>query len=221
MKHNKNYILELIFLFLILIISFILWDTILIYPVKLFVVLLHEISHGIAAIISGGKIVEMNIDLNLGGKCITQDGNSFLIASAGYLGSFLFGLFIFYSTYKKNLSTYVIIIIAVIIFLFAVNTINNSMISFFAISFSVLLFIIIKFTPRLFSNYVLKSIGLISCLYVLFDIKDDILRNNNLYSDASIVAELSGIPSLVWGLIWFSISLIGIILLFKTVYKSK
>jgi len=65
------------------------------------VILLHEISHGIAAIISSGKSTEINIDLNLGGKCITEGGNSFLIVSSGYLGSFLFGSIIFYSTYKK------------------------------------------------------------------------------------------------------------------------
>ena len=33
-----------------------LWDTPLIYPLKIFVVLLHEISHGIVALATGGSI---------------------------------------------------------------------------------------------------------------------------------------------------------------------
>lgn len=217
-QHNK--IFESTILLLILFLSLILWDTIIIYPIKLFVILLHEISHGIAAIISGGKINEINIDLNLGGKCITEGGNPFLIASSGYLGSFLFGSIIFYSTYKKNLSVYVVTFIAVVIFLFAVNTINNFVVSLIPILFSVLLFIIIKFTPQQFSNYILRSIGLISCLYVIFDIKEDILSHTYFYSDASTAAELSGIPAFAWGLIWLSISLVGIILLMKKAYKK-
>ena len=39
-----------------------LWDTPVIYPLKIFVVLLHEISHGIAALATGGSIERITLD---------------------------------------------------------------------------------------------------------------------------------------------------------------
>ena len=49
------------------------WDTIFIYPIKLFVVALHEFSHGVAAILTGGSIVRIEIDYRIGGLCYLPD----------------------------------------------------------------------------------------------------------------------------------------------------
>ena len=38
-----------------------LWDTHWVYPLKLIVVFLHEISHGLAALATGGRIVEIQV----------------------------------------------------------------------------------------------------------------------------------------------------------------
>ena len=54
-KEQKKQI-ELGIIIFVLLLAFLLWNTFLIYPIKLFVVLTHEISHGIAAIVSGGKL---------------------------------------------------------------------------------------------------------------------------------------------------------------------
>lgn len=67
------------------------WDSYIVYPVKLFVVLLHEISHGVAAIATGGSIVGMEISANLGGVCHILGENPFVVMSAGYLGSMCWG----------------------------------------------------------------------------------------------------------------------------------
>ena len=54
-KEQKKQI-ELGIILFVLLLAFLLWNTFLIYPIKLFVVLTHEMSHGIAAIVSGGKL---------------------------------------------------------------------------------------------------------------------------------------------------------------------
>ena len=68
-----------------------LWDTPVVYPLKIFVVLLHEVSHGIAAVAGGGAIQEILITPNQGGACNCHGGVPFLTLSAGYLGSLLWG----------------------------------------------------------------------------------------------------------------------------------
>ncbi len=67
------------------------WDTSLVYPLKIFVVLLHEISHAIASVATGGGIEKITLDPRQGGACHCFGGNAFITLSAGYLGSLLWG----------------------------------------------------------------------------------------------------------------------------------
>src|SRR5574340_141594 len=79
------------------------FDTPAVYPFRLFVVLLHEVSHGLAAILTGGTIVSIGLNPNEGGVCVTRGGWSFLVLNAGYLGSLLFGaLFLLLGARRRN-----------------------------------------------------------------------------------------------------------------------
>ena len=69
-----------------------LWDTALIYPLKIFVVFLHEVSHAMAAVATGGSVERILLDPHQGGAAYTVGGNGFLTLSAGYLGSLLWGV---------------------------------------------------------------------------------------------------------------------------------
>lgn len=211
---------EFILTLLIVAISFFAWETKFIFPIKLFTILLHEISHAIACIFTGGKIIELNIDFNLGGKCITQDGNAFLISFAGYTGSFLFGALLTYSSYKNNTKFFSIIFIATIISLFAINSISNKFIGFISILIAISLLAIIKFIPEKVSNYVLRGIGLISCFYVLYDLKNELFSEKHYLSDLSIMAEITGIPSYLWGFFIMLINIIWLLIIFKIIHKK-
>jgi len=43
------------------VLGLVLWDTFVVYPFRLFVVLFHEISHGLAAVVTGGSIVSIGL----------------------------------------------------------------------------------------------------------------------------------------------------------------
>ena len=94
-KAKRN--IELLITISIVLVSIIFWDSMIIYPIKFSVIIFHEISHGIFSIITGGKVVEIQIYSNLSGSCISVGGVEFLIASAGYLGSLVFGSLLFLS----------------------------------------------------------------------------------------------------------------------------
>lgn len=222
MKLNKKQkqIAEIMLLSVIIFIAFILWDTFIIYPIKLLVVLFHEISHGLAAILSGGKVVALDIGLDLSGICTIEGGNSIIIASSGYLGSFIFGMILFHSSYNKNFGRWILPVIAGVLIIFTRNSSTNAALPFALMGVILLLFLIIYFAPSIVSNFVLKSIGLISCIYVLIDIKEDILDNSYSYSDASILTQLTGISELIWGLLWLGLSVAGIFFLLKFAYKK-
>ncbi len=218
-KKQKQY-LELISLISIIIIAILSWETFLIYPIKLIVVTLHEISHGIAAILSGGNVVSLDIGLNLGGVCITENGNQILIASSGYLGSFLFGSAIFYSAYNYKYGKWILLSIASILFIFIVNTAANSTFILISTLLIATLTLVNYFLPKIVFNYLIKSIGLISCIYVIVDIKEDLLSESVMASDAVIIENLTGINSYIIAVTWLIISVIGIVFLIRQGFKK-
>jgi len=219
-QNKKDQITELVILLTILIISFFLWDTYFIYPIKLFVVLLHEISHAIATILSGGKIIEMNIGFDLGGKCETEGGNTIFIASAGYLGSLLWGLLFFLSPNNKKTGLWIIISISALILITTISVSANSTFVILALILSSLLVTSAFFLRIPIITIIVRAFGLISCIYVLFDIKDDLLSRATVLSDASILSSLTNIPVTLIGLSWAFVSIIGIYIAVRFSYKN-
>ena len=84
-KFLKRLDIRLIGIFIV--ITF-LWNTGVVDPLKIFVVFMHEVSHGLAALATGGSIKEIQIVAQEGGHAITAGGSRFWTLTAGYLGSF-------------------------------------------------------------------------------------------------------------------------------------
>lgn len=55
----------------------------------------HEISHGIAALLTGGSIHNISLHFSGSGLCVTSGGISAVVAFSGYAGSALGGLLIY------------------------------------------------------------------------------------------------------------------------------
>ncbi|KAF8582793.1 hypothetical protein K439DRAFT_1413005 [Ramaria rubella] len=64
---------------------------VIITPFKLFTIGWHEMCHAVVAILTGGTILRITIDPNLGGCTLVEGGHVTAILSAGYIGSTLFG----------------------------------------------------------------------------------------------------------------------------------
>lgn len=61
------------------------------YPLRLFVSLVHELGHGLTAILTGGKFLTFQVFADGSGLAYTAGGSSFLVPQMGYLGAALFG----------------------------------------------------------------------------------------------------------------------------------
>ncbi|MBI1928751.1 M50 family metallopeptidase, partial [Candidatus Poribacteria bacterium] len=71
------------------------------------------------------------------------------------------------------------------------------------------LIVVGRFLSESINDWLLRTIGLTSCLYAVLDIKSDILDRAYLRSDARMLAELTYIPTVVWGVLWITIALVG------------
>jgi hypothetical protein len=217
---QKQKQIEIIILTVITIAVLLLWETPVIYPIKLMVILFHEIGHGFAAILTGGKVIDLNIGLDLSGVCHIEDGNQIAIASAGYLGSFLFGTILFYSSLNRIFSKVFLPVFFGLIIIFLINSSKNEYLILITSGLILLLLLIIFVLPSLISEIVLKTIGIISCFYILIDIKQDIFDSTDYYSDANILAELTGINQMFWGLLWLVVAILGIIFLLRLSHRK-
>lgn len=63
----------------------------LVYPFRLFVTMVHEVGHAIAAWISFGSVNRISMDWLGNGVTETSGGMGFLISSAGYIGTTAYG----------------------------------------------------------------------------------------------------------------------------------
>jgi len=218
-RSKKDQITELVILITLLILSFFLWDSFIVYPIKLCVVLLHELSHAAAAFISGGEISEMNIGYDLGGKCVTEGGNQILIASSGYLGSLFWGLLLFLSPNNKKIGFWIINSISAIILLISISAGTNTVFIFLAVILSAMLTVSSFYLRIPIITILIRAFGLIGCVYLLFDIKDDLFSSAVQISDATILADIISVPVSVIGITWALISILGIYLAMRFSYK--
>jgi hypothetical protein len=109
-------------------------------------------SHGIAAVATGGSIVSIEISPNQGGLCTSRGGLRFVISTAGYLGSLLWGVGL----------------------------------------------LLVVGTRRIWQLVTLVTLGVLVMTVSLLYIRAGL--------DASILADLTGVPTVLWGLLWIGIS---------------
>ena len=199
-----------------------LWDTPMIYPLKIFVVMLHEISHGIASVSTGGTIERIVLDPYQGGACYCGGGNAFLTLSAGYLGSLVWGVVLLAAAGASRVPNRVVVLLvgAVVVLLTALY-VRNGFGLLFGLAFGTTL---IDGRPAssgpTASRVVLTALGLTSCLYAILDIKSDVLDRPHLESDAAMLADLTGISTVTWGSVWITVAVIVSALAFRRAYKA-
>ncbi|CAK0902014.1 unnamed protein product [Prorocentrum cordatum] len=189
-----------------------LWDTVVVYPLKLLVVFLHETSHGIAAVLTGGSVDHIEVSSQEGGVCYTIGGNRFLTLSAGYLGSTLWGGLILVLASRTLYSRFTSMGLGVMTGLIGLVFVRPflSFGQLFALAAGAALFASGHYLSDRFNDLLLRVIGLTSCMYAVLDIKSDVLERPEARSDAAMLAEVTGIPTVLWGLLWISVAAVAV-----------
>jgi len=192
----------------LMVVVFLLWNTWVIYPLKILVVFFHESSHGIVAYATGGRVVAIRLEAAQGGLCVTQGGNRFLTLTAGYLGSLVWGgILLTWASRGRGAKIAAGLLGAAILF---VSMVFIRPLLSFGFAFGVLTgaaMLLLAFRlPDWCNATVLKVVGLTSCFYAVLDIKSDIIDRPYLRSDASMLAELTHVPTLVWGVLWIAVA---------------
>ena len=200
-----------------------LWDSPVVYPLKVFVVLLHEISHALMAVATGGRIERIVLDPNQGGLCYCGGGIRFLTLSAGYLGSLAWGALLVSAGQMKRINTrWVTGAVGLLVVGLTLAYVRPALgFGFwFGLAFGSALVLGAYRLSAALNQGILLTLGLTSCLYAILDIKSDILDRPESQSDAAMLADLTGIPTLVWGGLWITVAVLASAWLFQWSYRK-
>ena len=210
----------------ILIAVLFLWNTEIIKPLKIFTVFLHELGHALMAFIFGFGISEFKVNLNESGHTLVQSKgwfSSFMIANGGYLGSVLFALLILYlkrTAFKKLILGTVAIVFLGVTFRFS----GLSFALIYSILFAIVVLVLYMWQNEKVNDWFIDIIGITSVAYAIYDtFVDTVLLQLNIQlnlisgwkvsqplTDAVQLSRLTGLPAVLWGLIWLVISLIAV-----------
>jgi hypothetical protein len=204
------------------------------YPIRLFVTFIHEGSHVLAALLTGGSVQSLTISSDGSGVVYSVPGNIFgalLTSSAGYLGTMFFGVLLLFLIRKTASAKKVLFgsaaFIAVMTLFFSVLApilnIFSLQVGFLNIAFTIGagavltagLFALGKYASERTANFAVAFLAIqcllnaVSDLATLFWINAP-FSGMDIHTDAANMYNATGIPSIVWVLIWIGISILMI-----------
>lgn len=193
---------------------YVLWDTDVIWPLRVLVVVFHEVSHAVAALLTGGSVESVSFTRAEGGVAWSRGGNMFWIATAGYLGSLLVGAGLFLVAVKTGADRVKAAALGAVLILTSVLYIRDMFPFVFAMLLGGAIILMAWKLPAQVSDLSLRVIGLVSMLYVPWDIGSDTIFSNSSrgsrMSDAQRIAAQTGLTEAIVGVLWLIIALVVI-----------
>ncbi|KAL0929646.1 uncharacterized protein CTRU02_215288 [Colletotrichum truncatum] len=176
------------------------------WPFKMLTVAFHEFGHAITACCTGGHVMSITLDPNEGGKTTFRGGRQAITLPAGYLGSSLIGGLLVFCGFNINASKIASMVLGVC-FLLTLWWGKKDWLTILTVLLAVGVLIAAWFISHAQAlRFVVLFIGVMSSLYSVWDICDDLILRKVNSSDASVFAKRYGGSSRCWGLIWSLIS---------------
>ncbi len=199
------------------------------YPLQLFATFIHESSHALAAFITGNSVSSLTVSPDTSGVVWSSGSGlaGLFISSAGYLGATAFGAallaWIRFGRSSRGALYFSAGLIGAMTLVFGFllpfwNLLDK--VTFGSVAFTVFsgiilsigLFAIARYAPLKWANFALAFLSVQCLLNAFFSLKDlfFISALSNQQTDAANMAAATGIPGLVWVLIWITISVVMI-----------
>ena len=188
------------------------WDSPVLWPLKLLVVMMHESGHALATLFVGGRVDRVLLSANQAGACLSwvPEGvwAKVVVYSAGYVGSAVAGAGMMLATFRFRLRRWVLGTASAWLAVMAVFYAGDLFTLAFCFGTAVVLALGARFLPSDAVDVLNLFIAAFSALYVVFDLRDDLWRSSaRAVSDAALLAQFTWIPAFGWALLWSLFSL--------------
>ncbi len=174
----------------------------------------HELSHGLAALATGGSVLSIQLFPNGAGLCTTQGGSRFFISFMGYTGAAIFGA-VLYRLANVNLRiTQAVVALNVALLVLSTAFWARDLLTLIILVVLMGLFVAkYKLGNSKWFGIGLQLTGLTVLLNALFS--PFYLVDGRHRGDGAALASLTGIPEIVWVVVWACIAVAFIYMLAK------
>lgn len=182
------------------------------YPFRLLLTLVHELSHGLAALLTGGEFLRLVTFADGSGLAYTAGGWRLVVIPAGYLGAAAFGAALILVGASPRAARWTLGVVGAAIALLALRYGAPSLLTDQALggllatvtgcglgAFFVLLAIYAG--PR-WVVFVIHLVAIETVLAALSDLWTLLGVYGDTRTDARSMAEVTFVPALVWALVW-------------------
>lgn len=215
MFNKQNFVLLVATVLLVAISNSHYGDSIL-YPIRLFITIVHEMSHGVAALATGGDVSAMEIHADMSGLTFTQGGIDWVISMAGYVGTVFVGLFAWFLLRTLHQTRMILLMFAGVAFMAVAYTglhdvFGTAWCLGIAIGFTVMALFVGPVADIIAGVVTIQLIlGAFYDLKVLF-----MLSGTGVHTDALNMEMATGIPAVVWAVLWLGISILAALFALK------
>ena len=204
---------RLLLLIVALALGFYFWESPLLRPLKLLVVMMHETGHALTSLLVGGRVERVVISSDESGACLSSLPEStwraVLVYSAGYLGSAVAGSLLLLATLRWRLERAVLGILAAWLGLMALLYAGKTFTFVYCAVTAVCLGLAAQWFPRGLVVAADLAIASFSALYAVLDLRDDLWNHAvRSKSDAQLLANLTWLPAVVWAAIWSTLAMV-------------
>jgi len=180
-------------------------------PLKLFTIGWHELCHSLAAIFTGGSVLRITIDPNLGGCTLTNGGHKPTILCAGYIGSsVLGGVFVLagWDTLVAKICSFFIAVGLIC----PIGLVRDKLTLLLILIYEAILIGFWFADHGTALRWYCLFVGIINSLYAIWDVTDEKFFKKRNDADTTQFAILyPGISSHVWALIWILFQIVVLI----------
>ena len=212
-------------------VSLILWQAEgareLLYPIRLFVTVVHEGCHALMTVITGGRVLNITINPDTSGVTLSQGGMPFWIFMAGYLGAAMYGSFALHLSRHRGGGRNGLIFLAGTVLIIGglwMNPLGPGWFGFFySVAIALLLAAGAKWLKESAASAIVSFLSVQVCLNAIFDLRDlvFITTNTNRPNDAVFMSgEYGGAPWL-WAGLWCLTSLIMLGISLKLFWRKS
>ncbi len=208
------------------------------YPFRLLLTIVHELGHGLAALLTGGDFLRFVIFVDGSGQAYTSGGWRFVVIPAGYLGTALFGavLIMVGRNYRLNRLAILLLGAAMVIFslrygipgLLVPRYFLESILTVVSgVAFGAIFLVVGLRSSANGITFLIHLVAIQAGLTAFSDIAMLVGLTARLghipANDAQSMAELTFIPSIIWAILWVIIAvlLIGGAIGFTWVWPLK
>jgi len=195
---------------LALVLSFIPFASLAIYPFRLFVTFIHEGSHALASLVSLGDVGQVIINPDGSGQTLSRGGLPIFVASAGYLGAALYGATLLVLCRQGRNAKGALTVTAAGILALTVFFAGNLFTWITGLLLVVSLVGLAAIASIRVTHFFLSFLAVQCCLNAVFDLRTLFLLSafSRSENDARVMEQLTLIPAFVWSSIWIGISLV-------------